>query len=72
MFGSLFRFSHLKTAGFRCWGFTRFAGFPSLVFGFRFSSAVMMVFWVLLLSAFYGFSGFAKEVTPESCSRTGQ
>ena len=70
MFGSLFRFSHLKTAGFRCWGFPRFAVFPSLVFGFRFSSAVMTVFWVLLSSAFYGFSGFAKEVTLGS--KTGQ
>ena len=27
MFGSVFRFSHLKTAVFRFWGLPRFAGF---------------------------------------------
>jgi len=29
---------------------------------------MMVVFWIFLASAFHGFSGFAKEVTP--CSHT--
>ena len=44
MFGSVFRFSHLKAAVFRFSGLLRFAGFPNLVFGFRFSSTMMAVF----------------------------
>ena len=43
MFGSIFRFSHLKTAVFRFW--CRFAGFLEFFFfGFRFSSTMMVVF----------------------------
>ena len=41
--------------------------FSSLVFGFRFLSAVIAVFRIFLSNSFYSFSGFAKEVTP--CSR---
>ena len=41
--------------------------FSGLVFGFRFLSTMMAVFRISLSNAFYGFSGFAKEVTP--CSR---
>ena len=71
MFGSVFRFSHLKTAVFRFWGLPRFAGFLEVFFGFRFSSTMMTVFRIFLSSAFYGFSGFAKEVTPRSRAKTG-
>ena len=45
--------------------------FSNFVFGFRFSSTMMAVFRILLSSAFYGFSGFAKEVTPRSLAKTG-
>ena len=42
--------------------------FSNLVFGFRFLSTMMVVSaFSIQTAAFYGFSGFAKEVTP--CSR---
>ena len=72
MFGSVFRFSHSKTAFF---GFGVFHGlrvFSNLVFGFRFSSTMMAVFRIFLSSLFYGFSGFAKKVTPHSRAKTSQ
>ena len=61
MFGSVFRFSHSKPAVFRFWGLPRFAGF--LEFSLWFSVFVNNEggFSVFLSSAFYGFSGFAKE-----------
>jgi len=31
---------------------------------------MMAVFWIFLPNAFYGFSGFAKEVTPHSRAKT--
>jgi len=44
-----------------------FRVFSNLVFGFRFLSTMMAVYWIFFLpNAFYGFSGFAKEVTPRN------
>ena len=64
--------------GFRFCGFgqllvssTVLRVFSNFVIGFRFSSTMMAVFRILLSSAFYGFSGFAKEVTPRSLAKTG-
>ena len=70
IFGSAFRFSLLKIAGFRFWHFVRFAGF--LQFSPWFSAFVNNYggFRILLPNAFYGFSGFAKEVTPRSYAKT--
>ena len=31
---------------------------------------MMVVFWILLPNSFYGFSGFAKKVTPRSHAKT--
>ena len=59
--------------------FVRFVGFgvlcgfrffSNLVFGFRFLSTMMAVFRILLPNAFYGFPGFAREVTPRSRAKT--
>ena len=36
--------------------------FSNFGFGFRFFTSMMAVFGILLSNAFYGFSGFAKEV----------
>ena len=44
--------------------------FSSLAFGFWFLSTVMVFFWILLPNSFYGFSGFAKKVTPHSRTKT--
>ena len=44
---------------------------PILSFGFRFSSTIIAVYRIFLSGAFYGFSGFAKEVTPRSRAETG-
>jgi len=44
--------------------------FSNLVFGFRFLSTMMAVFLIFLPNAFYGFSAFAKEVTPRSRAKT--
>ena len=41
--------------------------FSKSVFGFRCLLTVMAVFRIFLSNAFYGFSGFAKEIT--RCSR---
>ena len=69
IFGSVFRFFAIKNRGFSvlvsCAGGLRV--FPNLVFVFRFLSTIMAVFRIFLSYVFYGFSGFAKEVTP--CSR---
>ena len=73
MFRSVFRFSHLKTAVFRVWGLPRFAGF--LEFSLCFSVFVNNdggFFRGVLSSVFYGFSGFAKEVSSRSHAKTGQ
>ena len=72
MFGAVFPFSHLKTMRF--FGFGVSHGLPvfsSFVFGFRFSSTIIAVYRTFLSGAFYGFSGFAKEVTPRSRAETG-
>ena len=62
---SVFQFSHLKKMQFFCFGVLRsLRVFSNLVFGFRFLSTIMAVFRIFLSNAFYGFSGFAKEVTP--------
>ena len=76
MFGSVFRFSHLKTAVSRFWGLQRFAGSR-----FRFSSTMMANFRVFCLvhfirspimaPDFIGFSGVAKEVTSRRRAKTG-
>ena len=65
IFGSVFRFLHLKTAVFRFSRLKlRFFGFGVLrglrvfynsVFGFRFLSAMMALFRILLHNEFYGF-----------------
>ena len=52
MFGSVFQFSHLKTAGFR------FADFSNLVIGFKFSFKKKTVFQVFF---FQSFSSFREE-----------
>ena len=66
-----FGFLFLKTAVFRFWGLPRFAGFPGFSLWFSVSSTMMAVFRILLFSALYSFSCFAKEVTPRSRSKTG-
>ena len=73
MFGSVFRFSHLKATVFRFWGLPRFAVF--LEFSLWFSVFVTTdggFFGFFLSNALYGFSGFTKEVTPRSRAKTGQ
>ena len=45
--------------------------FSNFVFGFRFSSKIVAVFRIVFSSAFYGFTGFAKEVTPRSLAKSG-
>ena len=67
MFGSIFRFSHLKTAVFRFW--CRFAGFLEFFFWFPVFINNDGGFSELLSSVFYDFSGFDKEVTPRSNSK---
>ena len=66
IFGSVFRFLHLKTAFFSVLVSYAVGGGGFLLFslGFRFLSTVMRIFRIFLSNAFYGFSGFAKEVTP--------
>ena len=71
MFGSVFRFSHLKTAVFWFGVLHGLRVFSNSVSGIRFSSTMMAVFRVFLSSAFYVFSGFAKEGTSPSCTKTG-
>ena len=71
-FGSVSRFFLLLKVS-RLFGFGALCGlrvFSNLAFGFRFLSTMMAVFRILLPNAFYGFSGFAKEVTPRSCAKT--
>ena len=51
-FGSVFRFSQLKTAVFQFWCLGSFAGFSNVVFGFRFLSKMIAVFWIFLSNAF--------------------
>ena len=73
MFGSVFRFSHLKAAVFRFSGLLRFASF--LEFSLWLSVFVnndgdFRIFF--LSNALNGFSGFAKEVTPRSRAKTSQ
>ena len=73
MFGSVFSDFALENCSFSGFGvFPDLRVFSNLVFGFRFSSTKMAVFRILWSSAFYGFSGFAKEVTPRSRAKTGQ
>ena len=57
MFGSVFRFSHLKTAVFQLWGLPRFVGFLEFNFslwfsvffnndgGFSFVQYILRFFW---------------------------
>jgi len=69
-FGQFFvRFFGFRTLKLRFFGFGVLCGlcvFSNLTFGFRFLSTMMAVFQTFLLNALYGFSGFAKEVTPRS------
>ena len=68
IFGSVFRFSHLKTAvfWFRCLG--RFAGFLQFILWFSVFVKNDSGFLDFSVQCFqYGLSGFAKEVT--TCSR---
>ena len=63
----IFGFRNLKL---RSSGFGVLPGlrvFFNLVFGFRRLLTMMAVFRIFLFNAFYGFSGFAKEIT--CCSR---
>ena len=46
--------------------------FSNFGFGFRFSSTMMALFRFVLSCAFYGFTGFVKDVTPRSRAQTGQ
>ena len=64
-FGSVFRFSNLKTAVFR-FGVLRGLRVYNLVLGFL--SIIMAVFRNFLSSAFYGFSGSPSQgsYTPQS------
>ena len=65
---SVFQFSHLKKMHFLVLVSYAVCGFSSnLVFGFRFLSTMMAVFRIFLSNAFYGFSGFGKEIA--TCSR---
>ena len=71
MFGSVFRYSHLKTAVFRFRCLPRFAAF--LQFGlwfFGFRQQWWRFFGYFLSYAFNCFSGFAEEVTPRSRAKT--
>ena len=64
--GSVFWFSHLKTAIF---GFGVLCGlwvFSNLVFGFRFLSTILAVVQIFQSIACYGFSGFSKEVNSKT------
>ena len=65
MFGSVFRFSHLKTA------VLRFSVFGSLVFGFFDNDCGFSDFFVRCVVRFFWFCGFAKEVIPRSRAKTG-
>jgi len=68
-----FRFCGFGQFLVRFFGFGVLCGlrvFSNLVFGFRFLSAMMAVFRIFLPNTFYGFSGFAKEVTPRSRAKT--
>ena len=67
IFGSVFGFSHLKLRFFGFGVLPDLRVFSNLVFGFRVLSTMRAVFRIFLSNAFYGFSDFAKEVTP--CSR---
>ena len=68
MFGSVFRFSHLKTAVFRFSGPLRFAGFLECSLWFSVFANKDGGFSGFLSSAFYG---FAKEVTSPSRAKSG-
>ena len=57
----------LKNCGVFFGVFSGLRVFSNLVFGFLFLSTIMAVFQISLSNAFYGFSGFGKQVTP--CSR---
>ena len=66
MFGSAFRFLHLKIAVFRFWCLPQFAGF--LQFSLWFSVFVnnddgfsIFFLFVFCSAAFYGFSGFTGQ-----------
>ena len=69
----LVRFFGFRAKKLRFFGFGVLCGlrvFSNLVFGFRFLSTMMAVFRIFLPNAFYGFSGFAKEVAPRSRAKT--
>ena len=69
----LVRFFGLRSEKLQFFGFSVLCGlrvFSHLAFGFRFLSTMMTVFRILLPNSFYGFSGFAKEVTPSSHAKT--
>ena len=73
MFGSVFLFWHLETVVLWFWSLPRFAGF--LEFSLWFSVFVNSdggFSGFFLSSTFYGFSGFAKEVTSHSRAKTSQ
>ena len=69
----LVRFFGFLSQKLRFFGFDISCGlriFSNLAFGFRFLSTMMAVFQILLPNSFYGFSGFAKKVTPRSHVKT--
>ena len=62
IFGSVFRFSYLKSAVFRFWFLAQFASFVKNDSGFR----------NFLPNAFCGFSGFAKEIATGNQKATSE
>ena len=69
----LVRFFGFRSQKLRFSGFGISCGlriFSNLAFGFRFLSTMMAVFRILLPNSIYGFSGFAKKVTPRSHAKT--
>ena len=51
---------------FSFWCYSVCAVCTNLVFGFQFMSTIMSISKISLSNAFYGFSGFGKEITPSS------
>ena len=74
MFGSVFRFSHSKTAVLRFWCLAQFAAFHQCSLWFSVFSTMIAVFRIFLSGAsvrFFWFCGFAKEVITRSRAKTG-
>ena len=59
-----------KIAVFRFWSFVRFAGFLQFCLWLSVFVNNDGGFRILLPNAFYGFSGFSREVTPRSHAKT--